>query len=225
MNFLVFSVALAVLNLGAVYFIFIFFRKRFREALDVGKAVDEARREMGALIAELNRTTERNVTLIEDRIASIGEAIEEADRRFALLKREAEGRDRERTMIDRLARAKPLARQNAREAYSAGSASGAKEAPRVQESSPEKAVPMPAAGIEESGTAPVAVPAKENADILPGIFTSAQSIGLEPDPAERAVSLWESGLSVSLIATRLSMTVAEVDLIIAMEEQRRLTAT
>ena len=238
MNFFVFSVALAILDLGAVYFIFAFFRKRFRDALDVGKAVEEARHEMGALIAELNRTTERNVSLIEDRIAEIGKAIDGAERRFGLIRRESEGRERERAMIDRLARAKPIVPAKAREAYAAGSSRPVVSAPPEAPASGPDAiqadedrglavadgVAVRERGIPTALAEPRTAPSLEEPGLLPGIFLSEQSIGLGPDPGETAVALWESGLTAGLIASRLSMTVAEVDLIIAMEEQRRLTA-
>ncbi|MFW6312994.1 MAG: hypothetical protein ACOC2N_03835 [Spirochaetota bacterium] len=51
-------------------------------------ALDEIKREVGAIITELNATSERNIELIEDRIATLERLLEQADRRIGALRRD-----------------------------------------------------------------------------------------------------------------------------------------
>jgi hypothetical protein len=50
--------------------------------------LDEIRREVGAILTEMNQTTERNIELLEDRISRLQETLDQADRRVSILRRE-----------------------------------------------------------------------------------------------------------------------------------------
>ena len=56
-------------------------------------ALDEIKREVAAIVTELNQTTERNIALIEDRISRLEELTDRADRRITALQG-IEDRDR-----------------------------------------------------------------------------------------------------------------------------------
>ncbi len=51
------------------------------------------REEVNRLMVELNQTTDRNIALIEDRIASLTELLSKADKKIGLLRRESEKHD------------------------------------------------------------------------------------------------------------------------------------
>ena len=50
--------------------------------------LEEIKREAGAIITELNATTERNIELLEERIQRISELVATADRRIGTLRKE-----------------------------------------------------------------------------------------------------------------------------------------
>lgn len=55
-------------------------------------ALEEIKREVGAILTELNATSERNVVLLEDKIQTLTDLIDQADRRITVLRRESEPR-------------------------------------------------------------------------------------------------------------------------------------
>jgi hypothetical protein len=217
MEFFLLALIVAIADAVALFLIYLRFRKKFREEISAGEVLERARREIGSLIAELNRTTDRSVSLLEDRTAAAKEASDAASRSFDALRREREGKERERAAYERMGRARPLVREEERKTR------------------PE-AAPMPAAGKaearSESGTGLPLAAAETGKEgrtaaieaALPRIEASREPISAEESAAERALRLWERGISAELIAARVGMSVAEVDLVIAMEEQRRLTA-
>jgi hypothetical protein len=221
MEFLLFALSVALVDAAALYLMFLRFRKKFREEISAGEVVERARREIGSLIAELNRTTDRSVSLLEDRTAAAKEASDAASKSFEALRREREGKERERAAYERMGRVRPLVREGE---------SGVR--PGIDPSQAMKAGARKAEERRETGTAmtqPTAEAGKEGRKpafekALPRIEASREPISTEESAAERALRLWERGISADLIAARVGMSVAEVDLVIAMEEQRRLTA-
>ena len=88
-NVLIFLAATA-LGFVAAYFSL----KRFlRRHLDPSAVLGEIRSEVDGLIVELNETTERNVAILEDRIADLARAVEQADSRIGVLRKERERRE------------------------------------------------------------------------------------------------------------------------------------
>jgi hypothetical protein len=72
------------------------------------------REEVNRILVELNQTTHRNVTLLEDRISSLTELLGKADRKIALVRRESEKQDLAGRLYSELAgrqRDPPKARQ------------------------------------------------------------------------------------------------------------------
>ena len=98
-----FPILLAV-NLAGLALIFLYVRGRVRKALEVDGLQERLREELGQLVRDLNQTTDRNITLLEDAVRSLKEAVAEADRRAAVLRREAERRVQEGAVYDRLGR-------------------------------------------------------------------------------------------------------------------------
>ncbi len=77
-------------------------RSRVRLFLNSGEEIEKIRREISALIIELDASAERNVTVIEDRLASLKDVLAEADKKIALLSQERAKRLPENMTYNRL---------------------------------------------------------------------------------------------------------------------------
>lgn len=81
------AIALAVVGYLVVYLVL---KKKIARALHLETILREVREEVDRLQVELNQTTNRNVTLIEDRLNALSEALGKADKKILLFRREAE---------------------------------------------------------------------------------------------------------------------------------------
>lgn len=82
---------LLVVFLIAVGFLVLYLalKKKIEARTDAASVLKQIRDEVDRLIVELNQTTDRNITLIEDKLASLNEQLALADKRIAMLRREA----------------------------------------------------------------------------------------------------------------------------------------
>ena len=87
--------AAVVAGYAVVYFLL---KKKIARALGSASILREVREEVNRILVELNQTTHRNVTLIEDRIAALSELLARADKKIALVRREEEKKE----LADRL---------------------------------------------------------------------------------------------------------------------------
>ena len=78
-----------------VYFVL---KKKIARTLAATTVLREVREEVNRILVELNQTTHRNVTLLEDRIASLSELLAKTDKKLSLARRETEKQD----LADRL---------------------------------------------------------------------------------------------------------------------------
>lgn len=83
-------VLLLGINSLFLFIMYQYFRRRIEKRLSSEDLLDEMRKEVGGIILELNKTTERNIGLIEERLSVLKEVLETADKRIILIKREAE---------------------------------------------------------------------------------------------------------------------------------------
>ena len=154
-------------------------------------ALDEIKREVGAIITELNATSERNIELIEDRIQTLEKLIVQADRRVGALRRDLAARDAESDTYRRLGR--PMDSHRSAEERGADPPSVAAEAVRTDES-------CDAPGAQSSSPA----------------GTPSESRG--PSVRDRVRGLYLQGVAVERIASIVGKTVGEVELIVALDE-------
>jgi|GEM_PF-6842978 len=92
-----------ILDVGGLLLIYALLRDRVRRAASSDAHIAEIRDEVSRLLVELNRTTDRNIALIEDRIASLNELLSSADKKVGLLRRETEKHDVGTQIYSRLA--------------------------------------------------------------------------------------------------------------------------
>lgn len=100
-------VVLAI-NLVGLVVVWVILRSYVRRQTRQDAVLEDIKREAGAIVTELNSTTERNIELIEARIQELSELIATADRRIGTLRKEtAVDRSSERTYA-RLGAGRPL---------------------------------------------------------------------------------------------------------------------
>lgn len=75
---------------GGYVLVYLLLKKKIAKSLDAAAILDQVRDEVGRIVVELNQTTNRNITLIEDRINALSELLSKADKKIALIRREAE---------------------------------------------------------------------------------------------------------------------------------------
>ncbi len=75
------------INAVVILIIYLSLRSHVRKSTEAGHILDEIREDVEALIVEINQITDRNVSIIEDRVKQLNLLIEGADKRITLLKR------------------------------------------------------------------------------------------------------------------------------------------
>jgi len=163
------TVALIVAGYVVIYFLL---KNRVSRVLDPASVLREIRGEVDRIIVELNQTTDRNVSLVEDRIRRISELLEQADKKIGLLRRESEKQEVASRVYSELkgrTLSVPGARGRAREEPPAGGEGGREQA------------------------------------------------------RARAVALHAQGISPSMIARELGLTLGEIELILSLAGKSRFS--
>ena len=262
-------VALDLLGLGAIW---LYVKSRLRKALEFDSLLFDLRKEVGILTTELNQTTDRNISLVEDRMEALRSLLDEADRRMGVIRKEVETKAVEREVYSRLGRPHPAPAL----AYQAPSGQpplpGLEAAPPYAEPARHREGPgepgpaasrtgrsaasrdLPGAGTQAADIGRPAyrtagdpgqgeylpAEAQEGRGSLPGSVRTAEGpirLDLPRRPVEviqaresvippkslreQALELYSQGFSADIIAARLGTTVAEMDLLISLEEEKR----
>ncbi len=84
------------INIIALCGVFFFFKRRIDKSLRTEEVVRTIREEIEQLIVELNRTTDRNVAIIEERINELKKVTASADKQIKLLNKEVRNKEKER---------------------------------------------------------------------------------------------------------------------------------
>jgi hypothetical protein len=96
-----------VVDIGGLVLIYALLRDRVRRATTADSQIAEIREEVSRLLVELNQTTDRNIALLEDKIASLNGELATADKKIGLLRREIEKHDVGTQIYSRLAEGRP----------------------------------------------------------------------------------------------------------------------
>lgn len=190
-------IALAIQVLVSVALI-VWTRSRIRGALGSDEEIGRIRREIGSLIIELDASADRNITVLEDRLATLKEMVAETDKRIAILSQDRGKRQVETPVYDRLGRTAPQ-----RPRSEAASQTANRDGIEI----PEKPVDRPVGQ-------PV-VPSD-----IPFIRFSEKPLSIEEPFADKVLSLARKGFSSDIIAARLGGTITEVELVLSMERER-----
>lgn len=165
--------------------------------------MEEIRREIGAIITEMNQTTERNIELIEDRIGRLKKLIEAADKRVVVMRREAERRDRAEETYSRLGRTLQVLPESP-------PATDSRRSDPVPDTDPREPLPVEEGVIP--GRPPVSPDTEDDSEGSP-----------DGDPASlrrRVLGLYRLGIPIERIASRVGTTVSEIELIVSLGDRQ-----
>jgi hypothetical protein len=195
-------IVLAVIEILGLAGILFYVRSRLHRALELDGLLESLRKEVRALTIELNETADRNISLVEDRILALRSLLEESDKRLEVVQRELARRDQEAEVYSRLGRPRPA------------------EAPLPQRPAPAEALAQAQAEAQaQASREPIRLDLSRR---NPEIASLKESVIPPKSKREEALELWAKGFSADIIAARLGSTVAEIDLLISLEEERRL---
>lgn len=160
---------------------FIYFRSYIKRRTGDEATIKQIRDEINSLVVYINETTDKDMTLLEDKEKSLRALIEEVDKRLKVYARELERRENSDHALAALA---PRAVHETYSDLSPGLA------PRERE---------------------------------PRFVQAGQQIAPEPKPiGEQIRELARSGFSAPVIASRLGISISEVDLAVALLERKPL---
>ena len=206
-----------VVDLGGLILVYLLLRDRVRRAASAEARIGEIREEVSRLLVELNQATDRNVALMEDRIAVLNDAISTADKKIGLLRRETEKHDVGSRIYSRLAEGKTprsAGMQEPGEARAPRAAPTPRAPPLAVELSERPAV----TGRLETPAGLRGAPAAEAEEAEAA--AAAPAPGRAGDVRQRVMMLFRAGFSPSLIASRVGAPVGEVELIISLEQRK-----
>jgi hypothetical protein len=220
--------ALSVLTLMACVFFFIYCRAYLRRRTGSERILAEFREEVYKLIAEIDAATDKDALLVEERIKTLRSLLEEVDKRINVHLREVDRRQFQEEAYAELGRKHSLTNpfsaviQPFPKAYELFSGSSAQANTKADSQEPA-AAEIPAATSAVVGfTAPAGsapLPLKRE-PVGPRIVRAQRDITPKPPPfPEQVAELSKAGLSASLIAARLGVSLSEVELAIAISER------
>ncbi|MDR2374950.1 MAG: hypothetical protein LBD96_00770 [Treponema sp.] len=195
--------SLATLLLCAVFFVYahIYIRRQTsRESI-----MAAYREEVSRLIAEIDHATDRDTQLVEERITALRKILEEADHRIALMSRDMEKRRSATELYTALGTRQPAP------AASPPAEQAVNSFTPAAQPLPGQALPsQPLPGQALTGQAPTGQATnRQTPDGAPSLPTLSQ----------RVLELSRQGFAEELIATRLGLSRAEVELTLAVSRR------
>lgn len=217
-----FVVTIGIINI----ILWIVFLVKFKKLFSTDEIIAETRTEMNNMIMDMNRNTERDINLIDDRTQKLKLVIAEADRHIALARAEEEKRASVHELHNAVNRA-PAAERRAADTYKRASAAK----PRAEAAYEVTDTGIRAAGVQKSlfdenaktsatqtevvvqedGTAYAEVPV-----ITPKVFFSETPVTPKKDFNKQVTDLAAAGLTVEQIAKKLSCSLSEVQMVLDM---------
>jgi len=181
-------------------FILAWVRASFKRHLSDDKVLERVRRELNSLMIEMESSADRNVSILEDRIGQLKIVVAEADKKLALLAQESGKRVMESAVYSQLGQNRPARYQSEPEIM-----------PGMQASAPS----MPSMAAPD----PAPVRPKEQ---IPFVRLANKPLDLELPFVDKVLDFYHRGFSTDIIAAKTGATMAEVDLVISMEQNKRL---
>ena len=188
---------------------FFYFRSYLKRRTGQKRILAELEEEVNKILKSINETTYRDITLIEERGKKLKDLLAEVEKRMNVYFKEME------------------TRQGAEQSYAALTAQAAQAALAAQE---KKSAPS----YEELGKNRYKLPTEELSDEIVASDTAASAeADAESNPApadntpssigsmgEQIRSLLHAGLSAAMIASRLGISISEVNFALALLERR-----
>lgn len=194
-----------------------YWRRRIRRGLEAEMMLGRIRDEIDEMIIEINRTADRNVTLLENRITRLNSLIQRAEKLERVREREAEKDTGVERVYSELGRNRGLnitvEDNDGRPGLSSEPIPESipePESPGAGESGPESP-PAGDTSIENGGAVP------DGGAVLDGGVVSDGGV---PPMRERVLTLHRRGESLQSIAESLNMNRGEVELIISLHGRK-----
>jgi DNA-binding NarL/FixJ family response regulator len=78
------------LAIAGYFIVYLILKAKLNKSVDPKAILESIREEVDRIIVELNSTTDRNITLLEDKVQSLTTVLEQADKKIGVLRREIE---------------------------------------------------------------------------------------------------------------------------------------
>jgi hypothetical protein len=225
---------------------YILLRRRVDRATAAPAQIQRIREEVDRMVVQMNQTTDRNVSLLEDRINQLMELLAKADKKMGLLRREEEKHEVGRSVYTHLVKNRgassppppePAAgafRQPAASAVSRPSVGTQTPAPRFArdadgcgytQAKPPSGMQTPSSGTSASPLAGTSgMPPAADLPVRPadagGDLQPPQRVD-RADWRQEIMRMHRSGFTPAVIARRLGLNLGEVELIISLAEGTR----
>jgi hypothetical protein len=191
-------------------FSFIYFQAYLRRRTGTKRILAEFEDEVNNIIATIDAATDRDITLVEERVKALKTLVDTADRRIAAYAREMDRHAAQEAAYAALSNAPPP---------QPPAAPAAKPGSAARQAKPAASAPQAGNSVDRAlsgGT--IALP------LGPRFIHSPNPVKPKPRPlTERVSELSQNGLSPEAIAARLGVAISEVDLALAVSERRQST--
>ena len=92
------------LVIAGYFIVYLVLKAKLKHYVDPKAILESIREEVDRIIVELNSTTDRNITLLEDKVQSLSTLLEQADKKIGILRREIEKHELSGKVYSELAR-------------------------------------------------------------------------------------------------------------------------
>jgi DNA-binding NarL/FixJ family response regulator len=92
------------LAIAGYFIVYLILKAKVNKSVDPKAILESIREEVDRIVVELNSTTDRNITLLEDKVQSLTSLLEQADKKIGILKREIEKHELSGKVYSELAR-------------------------------------------------------------------------------------------------------------------------
>lgn len=92
------------LAIAGYFIVYLILKAKLNKSVDPKAILESIREEVDRIIVELNSTTDRNITLLEDKVQSLSTLLERADKKIGILRREIEKHELSGKVYSELAR-------------------------------------------------------------------------------------------------------------------------
>ena len=92
------------LAIAGYFIVYLILKAKLNKSVDPKAILESIREEVDRIIVELNSTTNRNITLLEDKVQSLSTLLEQADKKIGILRREIEKHELSGKVYSELAR-------------------------------------------------------------------------------------------------------------------------
>jgi hypothetical protein len=215
--FVIFSVTLVVWTLA-----FLYFRNFLRRRTGSRRILEEFQEEVDKIIAEIDSATDRGLTLMDDRIASLKNLLEETDRRISVYKKESERKTMHEHAYAELGKKVFVKSEDKISSiFDSENVSGFSESTRNREKQETSFFDTSVYQSSEKSESDAQLHSDAQlSNEVPRFIRSSIRVEAKTPFAEQVMQLSQAGFSNELIAKKLGAAIAEVELVMNLAERK-----